>query len=124
MLKPESFTPILALIGVIMIMTSPKSTSRRKNFGTFFVGFAAELCISGFGLLYYSVNDHKLVAGILLFAMVGFYAASILAPFSTIAGSLGRSITKELLAGCCFILVFLFFLKLSKHCYQKRMFAR
>ena len=40
MLKPESFTPILALIGVIMMMTSPNNTSRRKNVGTFFVGFA------------------------------------------------------------------------------------
>ncbi len=40
MLKPESFTPILALIGVIMIMTSKNNMSRRKNFGTFFVGFA------------------------------------------------------------------------------------
>lgn len=35
MLKPESFTPILALIGVIMMMTSPNNTSRRKNVGTF-----------------------------------------------------------------------------------------
>ena len=40
MLKPESFTPILALVGVIMMMTSPNNTSRRKNVGTFFVGFA------------------------------------------------------------------------------------
>ncbi len=39
-LKPDSFCPILALIGVIMIMTSKNNLSRRKNFGTFLVGFA------------------------------------------------------------------------------------
>ena len=54
MLKPESFTPILALIGVIMIMTSPKSTSRRKNFGTFFVGFA--VLMFGMGLMSSSMS--------------------------------------------------------------------
>ncbi len=36
--KPESFTPILALIGVIMIMAS--KNNRRKNVGTIFMGFA------------------------------------------------------------------------------------
>jgi phosphate:Na+ symporter len=40
LLKPESFTPLLALIGVIMMMSSKNNTSRRKNVGTFFVGFA------------------------------------------------------------------------------------
>lgn len=40
LLKPDSFCPILALIGVIMIMTSKNNLSRRKNFGTFLVGFA------------------------------------------------------------------------------------
>ncbi len=49
LLKPESFTPILALAGVIMIMTSPNSMSRRKNFGTFFVGFA--VLMFGMGLM-------------------------------------------------------------------------
>lgn len=49
MLKPESFTPILALIGVIMIMTSRNNMSRRKNFGTFFVGFA--VLMFGMGLM-------------------------------------------------------------------------
>lgn len=115
---------LLEGICLFIIKGSQESPSLLLMTGAFFVGFAAELCISGFGLLYYSVNDHKLVSGILLFAMVGFYAGSILTPFPTIAGSLGRSITKELLAGCCFILLFLFFLKLSKHCYQKRTFAR
>ena len=40
LLKPESFTPLLALLGVIMIMTSKNNMSKRKNIGTFFVGFA------------------------------------------------------------------------------------
>ena len=38
LLKPESFTPILAVIGVIMVMTS--SSDRRKNTGTILIGFA------------------------------------------------------------------------------------
>ncbi len=38
LLKPESFSPIIALIGIIMIMASKKAS--RKNLGTIFVGFA------------------------------------------------------------------------------------
>ena len=38
LLKPESFSPILALIGVILIMAS--KTNRRKNVGTILMGFA------------------------------------------------------------------------------------
>ncbi|MCQ2754497.1 MAG: Na/Pi symporter, partial [bacterium] len=38
LLKPESFSPILALIGVIMIMAA--KSNKRKNVGTVFVGFA------------------------------------------------------------------------------------
>lgn len=40
MLKPESFCPILALLGVIFIMTSKNNLSRRKSVGTFLVGFS------------------------------------------------------------------------------------
>lgn len=54
LLKPESFTPILALIGVIMIMTSKNSMSRRRNFGTFFVGFA--VLMFGMGLMSSSMS--------------------------------------------------------------------
>lgn len=54
MLKPESFTPILALIGVIMIMTSKNNTSRRKNVGTFFLGFA--ILMFGMGLMSSSMS--------------------------------------------------------------------
>ncbi len=40
LLKPESFCPLLALLGVIFIMTSKNNLSRRKSVGTFLVGFA------------------------------------------------------------------------------------
>lgn len=49
LLKPESFTPILALIGIIMVMTSKNNMSRRKNIGTFFLGFA--ILMFGMGLM-------------------------------------------------------------------------
>ena len=49
LLKPESFTPILALIGVVMIMMSKANTSKQKNIGTFFVGFA--VLMFGMGLM-------------------------------------------------------------------------
>ena len=38
LLKPESFSPILALIGVVMIMAS--KSNRRKNVGSVLIGFA------------------------------------------------------------------------------------
>ena len=39
MLKPTSFSPILALIGMIMIMTA-KDTNKKKDIGNILVGFA------------------------------------------------------------------------------------
>ena len=38
LLKPDSFTPILALVGLLMIMTA--KNDRRKNAGAIFIGFA------------------------------------------------------------------------------------
>lgn len=38
LLKPESFSPILAIIGVIMMMTS--KTTKKKDIGTVLIGFA------------------------------------------------------------------------------------
>ncbi len=54
LLKPESFTPILALVGVIMIMTSKNNMSKRKNIGTFFLGFA--ILMFGMGLMSSSMS--------------------------------------------------------------------
>lgn len=49
MLKPESFSPILALAGVIMLMTSRSNFSRRKPIGTFLIGFS--ILMFGMGLM-------------------------------------------------------------------------
>ena len=40
MLKPTSFSPILALIGIIMIMTAKDEGSKKKDIGTILMGFA------------------------------------------------------------------------------------
>ena len=47
LLKPESFSPVLALIGVILIMAS--KTNKRKNVGTILIGFA--ILMSGMQLM-------------------------------------------------------------------------
>ena len=47
LLKPESFTPILAIIGVWMIMSS--KTNRRKDIGSVMMGFA--ILMFGMGLM-------------------------------------------------------------------------
>lgn len=49
MLKPESFSPLLALAGVIMLMTSRSNFSRRKPVGTFLIGFS--ILMFGMGLM-------------------------------------------------------------------------
>ena len=40
MLKPTSFSPLLALIGIIMIMTSKDDGAKKKDVGTILMGFA------------------------------------------------------------------------------------
>lgn len=40
MLKPTSFSPILAIIGIIMIMTANEATKKKKDIGNILVGFA------------------------------------------------------------------------------------
>ncbi len=49
LLKPESFSPILALIGVILLMTTKNNYSRRKPIGSFMIGFA--VLMFGMGLM-------------------------------------------------------------------------
>jgi len=49
MLKPESFSPILALIGVILLMSTKNNYSRRKPVGAFLIGFA--ILMFGMGLM-------------------------------------------------------------------------
>jgi len=49
LLKPESFSPILALIGVILLMTTKSNYSRRKPVGSFLIGFA--VLMFGMGLM-------------------------------------------------------------------------
>ena len=49
LLKPESFSPLLALIGVILLMTSKNNYSRRKPVGGFLIGFA--ILMFGMGLM-------------------------------------------------------------------------
>lgn len=69
MLKPESFSPILALIGVIMIMTSNSKFSKRKPAGTFLVGFS--ILMFGMGLMSNSMaplaNDPRFTHALTLF---------------------------------------------------------
>ena len=40
MLKPTSFSPVLAMIGMIMIMTAGEANKKKKDIGTILVGFA------------------------------------------------------------------------------------
>ncbi len=69
LLKPESFSPILALIGVIMLMTTSSRLSRRKSFGTFLIGFA--ILMFGMGLMSSSMaplaHDPRFLKALTLF---------------------------------------------------------
>ena len=69
LLKPESFSPILALIGVIMLMSGSSKFSRRKPIGTFLIGFA--ILMFGMGLMSSSMaplaNDPRFTNALILF---------------------------------------------------------
>ncbi len=69
LLKPESFSPILALAGVIMLMTGRSRLSRRKSIGTFLIGFA--ILMFGMGLMSSSMaplaNDPRFLKALTLF---------------------------------------------------------
>ena len=47
LLKPETFSPVLAFVGIIMLMVS--KSNKRKNVGTIFLGFA--ILMYGMGLM-------------------------------------------------------------------------
>ena len=47
LLKPETFSPVLAFIGIILLMAA--KTNKRKNVGTIFLGFA--ILMYGMGLM-------------------------------------------------------------------------
>ena len=49
LLKPESFSPLLALLGIILLMTTKNNYSRRKPVGAFLIGFA--ILMFGMGLM-------------------------------------------------------------------------
>ncbi len=70
LLKPESFSPILALIGVIMLMSPSSRASRRKSFGTFLLGFS--ILMFGMGLMSSSMaplaSDPKFAQVLTLFS--------------------------------------------------------
>ncbi len=70
LLKPESFSPILALIGVIMLMSGGSKFSRRKPLGTFLIGFA--ILMFGMGLMSSSMaplaNDPRFTNALTLFS--------------------------------------------------------
>ncbi len=53
LLKPSSFAPVVALVGVVMIMTSKKA--RRKDIGTILVGFA--VLMYGMSMMSDSVSE-------------------------------------------------------------------
>ena len=96
MLKPESFSPILALIGVIMIMTTSSRLSRRKSFGTFLIGFA--ILMFGMGLMSSSMaplsHDPRFLKALTLFTnpfiglMVGLVITAIIQSSAASVGML------------------------------------
>ncbi len=70
LLKPESFSPLLALIGVIMLMSSRSMFSRRRPIGTCLIGFA--ILMFGMGLMSSSMaplaNDPRFTNILTLFS--------------------------------------------------------
>lgn len=96
LLKPESFSPIFALIGVILYMTSRSNYSRRKPVGTFLIGFA--ILMFGMGLMSSSMaplaNDPNFSKVLTLFAnplfglMVGLVVTMIIQSSAASVGML------------------------------------
>ncbi len=116
LLKPESFSPILALIGVILLMTTKNNYSRRKPVGAFLVGFA--VLMFGMGLMSSSMaplaHDPNfaniltlfqnpflgLVVGLIVTAVIQSSAASVgMLQALSMTGSIPYSVAAPIVAG-------------------------
>lgn len=116
LLKPESFSPILALIGVILLLTSSSKFSRRKPVGTFLIGFA--ILMFGMGLMSSSMaplaNDPNfsniltlfhnpflgLMVGLVITAIIQSSAASVgMLQALSLTGSISYAIAAPIIAG-------------------------
>lgn len=116
LLKPESFSPILALIGVILLMTTKNNYSRRKPVGAFFIGFA--VLMFGMGLMSSSMAPlahdpnfanvltlfHNpilgLVVGLIVTAVIQSSAASVgMLQALSMTGSISYAVAAPIIAG-------------------------
>ena len=116
MLKPESFSPLLALAGVIMLMTSRSNFSRRKPIGTFLIGFS--ILMFGMGLMSSSMaplaNDPNfsqiltlfknplfgLIVGLVVTMIIQSSAASVgMLQALSLTGSISYMIAAPIIAG-------------------------
>ena len=116
MLKPESFSPLLALAGVIMLMTSRSKFSRRKPIGTFLIGFS--ILMFGMGLMSSSMaplaNDPRfshvltlfhnpllgLMVGLVVTMIIQSSAASVgMLQALSLTGSISYAIAAPIIAG-------------------------
>ena len=88
MLKPTSFTPILALIGLILYMFS--KSSKKKDIGTILLGFATLM----FGMDTMSTAVSGLRDASWFTSLFGFFASTEYGPLSAILGvlALGESV--------------------------------
>ena len=116
LLKPESFSPILALIGVILLMTTKNNYSRRKPVGSFLIGFA--VLMFGMGLMSASMAPlahdpnfanilvlfHNpilgLVVGLIVTAVIQSSAASVgMLQALSMTGSISYAVAAPIIAG-------------------------
>ena len=115
-MKPESFSPILALIGVILLMTTKNNYSRRKPVGSFLIGFA--VLMFGMGLMSSSMaplaHDPNfaniltlfknpflgLMVGLIVTAIIQSSAASVgMLQALSMTGSIPYSVAAPIIAG-------------------------
>ena len=116
MLKPESFSPLLAFAGVIMLMTSRSNFSRRKPIGTFLIGFS--ILMFGMGLMSSSMaplaNDPNfshvltlfknpflgLIVGLVITMIIQSSAASVgMLQALSLTGSISYMVAAPIIAG-------------------------